>query len=101
MQRSLGFLTLLAAGLLVVALMLGAGAVGHEGFTRASLKGGMLTVDAISFVLGVVAGICGVALARVPWRSFPAAVLGWMMGWRRNFVLASLGIAFTGVLLFY
>ncbi len=100
MHRSLGYLTICAAVLFAVAILL-AMAGGVTTIGRFNLSGAGLSLHTVSFAAGILAGVAVVWLAMVPWGAFTRYVLGWLVTWRRNFMLASLACACAGVLLFY
>jgi hypothetical protein len=101
MQRALGTLTMLAAGLLLLAMLMSGGGVETGGAFAQALAGFAGSLDKPSFAAGVAAGIIGQTLYRVPWAEFPRRMMTAVLGWRRGFVMTALAIAFTGVLLFY
>lgn len=100
MQRIGGFLALLAGGLLVAAVLLGATpfAVDNLGIERMALPG---RLEPISFAAGFAAAIAAGRIYRVPWGSIPQRMLAAILGWRRNFAMMSLAAICAGVLLFY
>ena len=65
------------------------------------VPGTKMSIDPVSFSLGLLAGLIAVWLAAVPWSLFPGLCMRLMVTWRRNIVLASLAAACAGVLLFY
>lgn len=101
MRGVLGFLTLLAAGLLIVAGLLLGGASGQSARGLAGVEGTRLTIDYVSFALGAVAGQMVLMFVRIPWHSLPRAIAELLASWRRNVVLASMVAVCVGVLLFY
>lgn len=101
MQRLLGIMTLMATGLLVVALVMSAGAVAPGGMPRSTFGTSALQIDFVSFALGAVAGIGSIWTYRLPWSDLPRMVLAMIASWRRNVVLASVAAGCMCVLLFY
>lgn len=98
----IGFLALLAGGLLVAAVLVSATPFALDGFGRLQPSpGGGSLVDPVSFTIGFAAGLTAVWMYHVPWGSFPRRAIAALLGWRQNFVLMSLAAACAGVLLFY
>ncbi len=100
MSRLLGSLVLLATGFVVVAMGLGAGPAAPNVFGAGALSLPRV-LDGGSYALGVLSGLAAAVLYRVPWSAIPGVILGWIIGWRRNFVLMSLATVFASVLLLY
>lgn len=101
MQRALGTLTMLAAGLLLVAILTAGDGAAIGGALAQTLGSYAGTLDKPSFASGVIAGLVGNAIYRVPWAEYPRRLFAALLGCRRGFMLTSLAVAFTGVLLFY
>lgn len=101
MERLLGGLAIVAAVLMTIAIIMGAGPFADGGWSAASLKGSRITVDAVSFGLGFVAGLIAIWLARVPWAAIPRHILASILGWQRHAVFMTLAVVSASVLLFY
>jgi hypothetical protein len=101
MQRLLGLLAVTAAALLTLAIMIGAGPFADQGWSAASLRGGHLTVDAVSFTFGFLSGLAAIWIVRIPWGALPRLIVAMLRGWRRNAVFLALACLSAGVLLFY
>ena len=101
MRKGLGVLTLLAAGLLAGAWMVVTGGSANDLLAVIRPNGTSVTIEFGSFAMGVAVGVAGVWISRIPWSDIPRAILGVVLGWRRNVVLAGFAVACTGVLLFY
>lgn len=99
MRRTLGMLTLLATGGLVVALWLPEPLPQHAGGAR--LGFGSFSVEPASFVAGLLVAAVIVRLCRLPWGRLIEAVGVLLRIWRRNAALLAMAAVFAGILLFY
>ena len=99
MRKSVSYLTLCAAGLLVACIVLRTAGLISPVAVR--FLGSLFTLDPVSFSAGMLGGLTLVWLAAVPWSALPQFVARLALSWRRNFILASLVALCAGVLLFY
>ena len=99
MQRSLGFLTIFSAGVFGLAALLWSTGMVPTGRINLGTTG--LAIDPLSFSAGTLFGLTCIWFSMVPWHVIPRVAMSVLLSWRRNFALAALALACTGVLLFY
>lgn len=102
MRSAIGFLSLLAFGVLAAGVLtvIGSGSTNDFSFD-AALGSGHTGVHLGSLLIGLVLGAVLSALARVSWVELPRRFVGWMLAHERGFYRLVIAAAFIGVLIFY
>lgn len=98
MKSMLGFVSLLAVGLLTASAI---AIVGAGTLTRAPVESGAPIVDFPSLILGLVIGLSLSWFARVSWAELPRRIIGWLWANERNFYRAALAALLLGIVVFY
>ncbi len=102
MRSAIGFLSLLAFGVLAAGVLtvVGSGPSADFSFGAAmdATHGG---VHLGSLLIGLVLGIFLSALARVSWAELPRRFVFWLVAYERTFYRLALAGVFIGVLVFY
>jgi hypothetical protein len=102
MRSAIGFLSLLAFGVLAAGVLTVVGTAPVPGFSLESVIGADHGgVHLGSLLIGLVLGIVLSALARVSWAELPRRFVGWILHNERSFYRLSLAGLFVGILLFY
>lgn len=102
MRSVVGFLSLLAIGLVLAVLFALAAAGLSSGWSGLEARApGGFRLDYPSLLLGLVLGLVIATLARLSWAEMPRRFAMWLMVNERNFYRIGLGAVCLGVLLFY
>jgi hypothetical protein len=102
MRSMVGFVSLLALGLMVaVALALAGQGLSANWSGLASRQPGGFRLDYPSLVLGLALGLVMATLARMSWAEMPRRIALWLLANERNFYRMAMAAACVGVLLFY
>lgn len=99
MKRVLGFLMLLASGLLVLTMM--AGLATQLDFRAMSGHQGNHGIEPVSFALGAIAALSITWIVQLPWGSVGESISAAARMGRRLVTLLVLAVGFAGVLLLY
>jgi hypothetical protein len=102
MRSAIGFLSLLAFGVLGAGVLIAVGSGSSADFSFDGAMGFDQTgVHLGSLLIGLVLGVVLSALARVSWAELPRRFVGWLLAYERTFYRLALAGLFIGVLLFY
>ena len=103
MRSAIGFLSLLAFGVLAagVLMVISSGTSSDFSFDAVLGSGHTGGVHLGSLLMGLVLGAVLSALARVSWTELPRRFIGWMLTHERGFYRLVIAAAFVGVLVFY
>lgn len=102
MHVLLGFVSLLALGLMVAVLIaLALAGMGDNGSGFGSGRPAGFRLDYPSLVLGLALGLVMATLARLSWAEMPRRLALWLMANERNFYRVGMAAVCIGVLLFY
>ena len=102
MRSMLGFLSLLALGLMLAVAIALAGAGLSTGWSGLDARQpGGFRLDYPSLVLGLALGLVMATLARMSWAEMPRRVALWLLANERNFYRAAMAAMCLGVLMFY
>ena len=102
MRSAIGFLSLLAFGVLAAGVLTVIGSGSTNDFSLEGAFGaGHSGIHLTSLLIGLVLGAVLTALARVSWTELPRRFVGWMLVHERGFYRLVIAAAFVGVLIFY
>ena len=102
MRSAIGFLSLLAFGVLAAGVLTVIGTAPVPDFSFENVIGAEHGgVHLGSLLIGLVLGIVMSALARVSWAELPRRFVGWLLHHERSFYRLTLAGLFIAVLLFY
>ncbi|PPD29691.1 MAG: hypothetical protein CTY20_05830 [Hyphomicrobium sp.] len=102
MRSVVGFLSLMAIGLvLAVIIALAAAGISSNWSGLEARASGGFRLDYPSLLLGLVLGLVIATLARLSWAEMPRRLAMWLMVNERNFYRLGMSAVFLGVLLFY
>lgn len=102
MRFMLGFMSLLALGIMVAVAITVAGAgLSSEWSGLEARRPGGFRLDYPSLVLGLALGLVMATLARMSWAEMPRRMALWLMVNERNFYRAAMAVVCLGVLMFY
>ena len=102
MRSAIGFLSLLAFGILAAGVLTVVGSSPTTDFSLdAALGAGPAGVHLGSLLIGLVLGVVLSAIARISWAELPRRFVGWLLAYERAFYRLALAGVFLGVILFY
>lgn len=102
MRSILGFLSLLALGLMIaVALAIAGGSLSAHWPGLNARHPGEFRLDYPSLVLGLAVGMLMATLARMSWAEMPRRLALWLLANERNFYRMGMAAVCLGVLVFY
>lgn len=102
MRSAIGFLSLLAFGVLAAGVLTVVGSGSSTEFSFDEVMGsGSAGVHLGSLLIGMVLGILLSAVARVSWAELPHRFVGWLLAYERVFYRLVLAGVFIGILLYY
>jgi hypothetical protein len=99
MKSVLGFVSLMAVGLIAASAV---AIIGAGGLSRLPVDSAAAPfVDYRSLSIGLVIGLMLSWLARVSWAELPRRVIGWLWANERNFYRGALAAMLIAILIFY
>jgi hypothetical protein len=102
MRSAIGFLSLLAFGVLAAGVLTVVGSGSSSDFSFDTAMGtGPAGVHLGSLLIGLLLGVVLSALARVSWAELPHRFVGWLLAYERTFYRLALAGIFIAVLVFY
>ncbi len=102
MRPTLGFFSLLAAGLLIAALMAVVGSGPGSQYPNVAFHDGRgLSIDYPSLLIGLLLGVTLSFAGRLAWADLPRRFVHWLVSNERNFFRAGMATVLMFILMFY
>jgi hypothetical protein len=101
MKALLGFLSLVALGLIAAVVIVLAMTGGGDGLVARRIFEDGFRLDYPSLLLGLVLGLVMATIARISWAELPRRIVLWLVANERNFYRVATAAIMVGVILFY